>query len=393
MSLVLAGGRVITPLGELDPGAVLVNDQGKIEYVGPATAALDQHAERIDVTGKVVAPGLIDIHTHGGVGFTFYVADEDLPRLHSELDRYSRWVANRGTTGFLCSIAATTADSLRRLVSAFADVLDRGVGGAEALGLHVEGPFVSQRRRGALSASWLRAPSMDEAQGLIEAGRGWIRQTTMAPELPGAMEVAQLYREAGIVVALGHSDADYETASAALRGPFGHVTHTFNAMRPFEHRDPGVVGAILDSDVVSAEVIADNVHTHPGAVALLVRCLGRERVVFMTDAMAGAGMPDGEYVIAGQKRIVREGRAYLEDGAIGGGTSTVADGVRNAHRDAGVQLPDALRMGSLNPARVIGVERRLGSLESGKDASIIVVDDDLRITLSMVKGRVVFRRP
>jgi len=336
-------------------------------------------------------PGLIDIHTHGGRGITF---GENLSTLEGDLRQYSAWAPANGVTGFVASIAAPDAPKLLALVEAYADILEKGLPGAECLGLHLEGPYLSPEKRGAFNASWLRNPFLDEAEALIRAGRGWIRQVTMAPELEGAGEAARCFRRAGIVVALGHTNANYDQASGALAGDFGHTTHTFNAMSGFDHRSPGAVGAVLNSKSATAEVIADGIHVHPGALKLLFRCLGPDRLALITDAMAGAGMPDGMYELVGAPVMVKNGRAFRpEDGKLAGSAATLNQCVANMITLAGATFSEAVRMASATPARILGLDSRLGSLEAGKDGSYAIVDSDLQVYRTVVKGRIVFESP
>jgi len=386
MGQMLYNTVVLTPREVIDGGAVVVSKDGRITHVGPADEAPRGAGLRTDLGGRLVVPGFIDVHVHGGNGIRFGSSDQ----IAQDLQFYSEWVASKGVTGFLCSIGAPTAAALTQKVRVFADALDAGVEGAEVLGLHLEGPFLSKEKKGAMNPDWLRQPDRDEAKAVLRAGRGWIRQVTMAPELPGAGEVAALFREAGVVVALGHSNADYETASAALRGKFTHVTHTFNAQRGLHHRAPGVVGAVMASDNVTAELIADTIHVHPAAMKVLLRCLGTDRVVLITDANAAAGLPDGTYGLMTREITVKDGRATLPDGTIAGSTVTLDQCVRNIHQQVGVPLAEAVKMASLNPARAMGFAERLGSIAVGKDANLTVIDEDVNVTMSMVKGRVVY---
>ena len=385
MTTVLHGATVFTPTEVVEHAAVVVSDSGQIAYVGPAEAVPQEAGVWLDVRGRIVIPGLVDIHVHGGHGIAFAGSGH----VASDVSAYAEWVVGCGVTGFLCSIAAPNSAALVQLVGAYADACEAGTGGAELLGLHLEGPFLNPEKKGAFDAAWLRQPDLGVARAMLEAGRGWVRQVTLSPELPGAREVASLMREAGVVVALGHSDTDYETASAALQGSFTHVTHTFNVQRGFHHRRPGVIGAVLGSDEVTAELIADTVHVHPGAMKVLLRCLGTDRVVLVTDAMAGAGLPDGVYELMQRSVTVADGRAALPDGTIAGSAVTLDQCVRNMHRLVNVPLPDAVKMASLNPSRVLGLADRLGSVAVGKDASLAVIDEDANVRLVMVRGRLV----
>jgi len=387
MAMTLYYTKVFTPIEVIERGAVVVSDRGRIAYVGAMEDAPCVDGLRMDMRGRIVVPGFIDVHVHGGNSITFGMPG----RIAEDLRAYSEWISSTGVTGFLCSIAAPDAKALVQMVGAFADALEAGVPGAEALGLHLEGPFINKEKKGAFNPAWIRQPAMEETEAVLEAGRGWIRQVTLASELPGAQKVAARFREAGVVVSLGHTNADYATASAALQSNFTHVTHTFNAQRGFHHRKPGVFGAVMGSDEVTAELIADTVHVHPGAMKMLLRCLGTDRVVLITDAMAGAGLPDGTYQLVGHQVTVKDGQARLSDGTLAGSTASLNECVRNVNQQVGVPLLDAVKMASLNPARAMGFTDRLGSIAVGKDASLAIIDEQVNVYLTMVKGKIVYQ--
>jgi len=212
---------------------------------------------------------------------------------------------------------------------------------------------------------------------------------TLAPELPHAAEVASHFRKAGVTTALGHSNTNYETASAALEGDFTHVTHTFNAQSNFSHRAPGVMGAVMASQKITGELIGDGVHVHPGAMKILFRCLGCERISLITDAIPGAGLADGEYNLIGQHVTVLNGKATLDDGTIAGSTAQLNQCVNNMQQWTEASLAEAVQMASLIPARVIGLEKEMGSLEVGKLANLIVIDEEVNVYLTMVRGNIV----
>ena len=389
MPLLLHNATLLTPLRTVDDAAVVITDNGRIAYAGPMHEAPRASGQRLDLDGRTIMPGLIDVHVHGGHGVTFGVPG----RVAEDLRAYSQWVTRFGITGFLSSVAAPDPPTLLQVVRESVAALQEGLPGAEGLGLHLEGPLLNPEKKGAFSPDWLRTPSLDEVDALLEAGKGWIRQVTLAPELPGARAVAAKLRVAGVVAALGHSNADYALASAALRSDFTHVTHTFNAQRALQQREPGVWGAVLASERVTAELIADTVHVHPGTMKVLLRCLGPQRVVLVTDAMAAAGLSDGEYDLVGEAVTVRNGRATLADGTIAGGTATLNECVRHLHEDVGAPLAQAVRMATLNPARALGFGRRLGSLMVHKDANLAVIDADVRVSLTLVRGKVVYGQP
>ncbi len=390
MSTTFFNAKLFTPLEIIQPGTVIVSDSGKIRYAGLSDNAPDVGGERIDLRGRILGPGFIDIHVHGGIGVSFGASGDPV----DELQRYSAWVKGTGVTGYLCSLAASDREALLELVRAYAYTLqacadENGPPGAEPLGIHLEGPYLNPEKKGAFNPAWLRQPSLDEVDALLEAGGGWIRQVTLAPELPGSFEIARRFHEAGAKVALGHSSADYELASAALQGDFKHVTHAFNAQSGFHHRQPGVFGAVMASNEATAELIADGIHVHPGAIKVLYRCLGSERVALITDAMMGAGLPDGIYDLVGNPVFVKDGQARLKDGTIAGSTATMDACVRNMHSLAGVPLIEAVKMASLIPASAMRLASRLGSLEAGKDASLVILDEDGRVEGTVVRGKMV----
>ncbi len=285
MSTLFYDATVFTPNSILERQAVVVSAEGKIAFIGKIEDAPRVDGCHLNLRGKILIPSFTDIHVHGGNGISFGDGD-----LSEELKNYSQWVARNGVGGFLCSIAAPDHASLVKMIKDYVKALKSESPGAEPLGLHLEGPFINREKKGAFNPAWIRNPSMDEAREYLDLAEGWIFQVTMAPEFAESAAVARLFRQAGVTVALGHSNTDYATASQALRSDFVHVTHTFNAQSSFDHRTPGVFGAVLTSDKITAELIADGIHVHPGAMQVLIRCLGTERVVLVTDAITGAGI-------------------------------------------------------------------------------------------------------
>jgi N-acetylglucosamine-6-phosphate deacetylase len=264
--------------------------------------------------------------------------------------------------------------------------------GAEIVGIHVEGPYINRRKKGAQPEEGIRDPDADECRRLLDVGDGLVRIMTLAPELPGALDLIRLLRRQGIIASLGHSEADYDTTLAAIDAGATHATHLFNAMPSLHHRNPGLAAACLNEPEIQAEVIADGVHLAPEMVRLAVRAKGPERVVLITDAMAAVGRPDGVYTLGKNKVIVRGDVCLLEDGVtIASSMLTMNFAVRNAQRFAGVPLTDAVRMATLVPAQVCGCADRKGSLEPGKDADLALLRSDFSVAATVLTGEMVYR--
>jgi len=385
MNTILSSCQLVTPFEITPDGAVAWDAEGKIIFTGPVKKGANIVGNRIDLKGMTAAPGLIDIHVHGGNGIAF-----GLGNLSEELKKYSDWVTRFGVTGFVITITGPDPDFILRIIQAYIPLLQKDFNGAQPLGLHLEGPFINPKKHGAFNPAWIRQPSLKEMRAYLDAGKGWIRHVSLASEMEGADKIADLLSDSGVQVALGHSDADYETASRALSGEFTHVTHTFNAQSPFHHRQPGVVGAVLNSECVSTELIADGVHVHPAAMRILTRCLGSERIVLITDAMPGAGLPDGSYTLLGQQAIVKGGKALLPNGTLAGSTATMDTCVHNMVEKVGIPFTDAVRMATYNPAKVIGADDSIGSLAPGKKANITVFDKNMNVKMTFINGNLTY---
>jgi N-acetylglucosamine-6-phosphate deacetylase len=371
-------------------------DNGQIDFVGTPTeyAAVYGAQAPVDPVGTVL-PGLIDLHCHGGGGavVTTHVADEA-----AEVAVHHR---RHGTTSLLASLVTAAADDLVKQVSALAPLVRDGI----FLGVHVEGPFLSERRRGAQAAQHLVAPDVRIVHRLLNAAEGSLRVMTLAPELPDALAVVSVLRAAGVVVALGHSDADHATFAAALAALDGSalVTHLANGMPALHHRAPGPVGAALTAAArgeATVELIADGVHLDDAFVELVFATASPGHVALVTDAMAAAGVSDGDYELGPQRVAVRDGVARLappDEGdpdtlteadataAIAGGTAHLLDVVRRTAATP-VGLVEAVRAASSTPARVLGLDAQIGSLSSGKRADVLVVDEALQLQRVMVGG-------
>jgi N-acetylglucosamine-6-phosphate deacetylase len=375
-SLTLSGGQVVTPGGVVAGGRVVVRD-GTIAAIRPPDERVE--GEVVDVRGCWVLPGFVDLHVHGGGGADCTTADPD------EVRAAARFHARHGTTALVATtVAAPPEDLLAALAAIRAAAGAAPDGGAEVLGAHLEGPFLNPLRRGAMDPEQLRLPDPALHARLLDGGG--VRVVSLAPELPGALELVSAAVAAGARVSLAHSDATYEQALAAADAGASTVTHTFNAMRPLDRREPGILGAALTDERLACELICDGVHVHPAAVALLVRCKGPEQVALVTDAIAAAGMPDGASRLGTRPVTVRDGRPSLADGTLAGSTLTMDAALRNVVRFAGVSVPEASAMASTTPARLLGVADRKGAIAPGRDADLVVLDADLRVNAVWARG-------
>jgi N-acetylglucosamine-6-phosphate deacetylase len=384
--LVLQAARVLTPFEEIRNGGVVVAGP-RIVDVGPAaTLAVPSGAHVVDCGDATIVPGFVDVHIHGSGGRTAMEGAEAVRAV-------SRFIARHGVTAWVPTLTArSTIDETAAAIRAALAGASGPVDGAEVVGLHLEGPYVNPKRPGALRLDWFRSYDPAEVAALLDAGAGRIRLMTLAPELPGGLALVRQLRESGVVASIGHTDATGDEAAAAFAAGVTCATHAFNAMRGFHHRDPGVVGALLDAPVVTAELIADGVHVHPVAMRALIRAKSPDRVALITDAVAPAGLGNGTFEFEGRPITVQAGRATLPDGTIAGSVATFDANLRRIVRDCGIPLRDAILMASTTPARAIGLEGRKGSLAGGRDADLVVLDRELNVTLTMTRGEIVFRR-
>ncbi|MFE9307645.1 N-acetylglucosamine-6-phosphate deacetylase [Streptomyces sp. NPDC006706] len=368
-SKVLTGARVVLPTGIVDGGRVIV-DGTRI-----ADAARED-AETLDVRGHWLVPGFVDIHNHGGGGASFSGTADDVltaVRTHRE----------HGTTTL---VASTVTDDMGLLVKQ-AGLLSELAEQGEIAGVHFEGPFISPCRKGAHSEELLRDPDPAEVRKLIDAARGRARMMTLATELPGGIDSVRLLADHGVIAAIGHTDATYEQTVEAIDAGATVATHLFNAMPPLGHRAPGPIVALLEDERITVELINDGVHLHPAALEMAFHHAGAGRVAFITDAMDAAGIGDGRYLLGPLQVEVEGGVARLvEGGSIAGSTLTLDRAFQRAVTVDRLPVPDVVAALSANPARLLGMDDRVGSLEPGKDADLVLLDEDFALKGVMRRG-------
>ncbi len=374
-------GAVYTPDEVIAPGVVLMRGN-TITAVGPAdTTFVPLDVELIEADGMAVVPGLIDVHVHGLMGY-----DGMGPGLACVI----RALPAFGVTAFASTTFTLPRSETLAGLEAVAEVLDTPPLGAQCLGIHLEGPFLSPAWPGMATPDWFEPLTWEGFQAVQRAARGRVRMLTFAPEVGEAMTCIPRLVEAGVIPVIGHSDATFEQVAQAVQLGLSHATHTFNAMRPFHHREPGVVGAVMYFNEIVAELIADGVHVHPAAMAILLRIKGLERVALVSDAAPLAGLPDGEYEWGHKHVFVRDGSCRLADGTISGAHALLDTGVRNLVNLVGLPLEQALVPATRVPADVLGL--RKGRLAPGYDADVVLLDEALRPALTIVGGEEVFRR-
>lgn len=371
--LFTAGDRIHSPLVLVDDGIIL------------SIASQDSHtipvgAQHWAFPGAILVPGFVDIHIHGAAGYDVMEAND------AGLRRMTRFLAGRGVTSFLATtVTADPSVLLDAVEKIAAQILQWDASGAaRPVGIHLEGPCISQLRRGVHPAKDIQNPSVELFDRLQRAAGGTLKLITIAPELPGALEVIRCAVARGVKVSIGHTDGTSDDALAAIEAGATHVTHAFNAMRPLEHRAPGVLGEALNNSKLSAEIIADGVHVNPSVVSIFLRCKGKKRAVLVTDAISATGMGSGRYKL-GSFEVVVDGLHAESEGRLAGSVLTMDQAVRNVMKFAGWTLGDSVRLASENPAGVLGNDS-LGVLRKGIPADIAVLSSVGEIQQCFVAG-------
>jgi len=383
--LLLQDAQLILP-DRIVTGSLLIID-GLINQIIPERAPLPASDRSISLNGNFLAPGFIDIHFHGAVGVDLMEADAQ------DFERLGRFLLSEGVTGYLATLVPASDAEYRRALGRIdnyvrhAELTNQAA--ARIVGVHFEGPFVNKARCGALQPDRFRQFSSQDAISVfteLESNPALrARLMTLAPELPGGLDLVKQLRERGFVISVGHSRAPFEVLEQAAAIGARHITHFFNALDQLHHRDPGVVGWGLLRDDVTVDLIADYIHVNPQVIRLAYKCKGSERMALISDAIPLMGLGDGEFIIWGEKITIKDGRTSNQSGAIAGSVITMRNAVQNIVK-LGIPLVDAVKMASLAPARVIGLDKDLGSIEVGKRADLIAFDDNLNITFATVGG-------
>lgn len=387
MKTAFTARRLFTPTEEIDHPLLVVED-GRITGLSSiAGKSVPVDAALVDFGDAALAPGFLDIHLHGGAGL-------DVMRvLPSELPRLGKFLTTHGVTGYFATTVAAPMDATCAALGRLADAIETtacptngDAVQARPLGIHLEGPFLSHKRRGVHPPENLVTPTVEIFERLWQAARGHVKMLTIAPEIPGAMEVIAEAAKRKVCVSIGHSDAEIKVARDAVRVGARHATHTFNAMRPLDHREPGIIGEVLSDDRLTADIIVDGIHVAPEVVKLFLGAKGRERAVLITDAISATGMPDGRYQLGPIEVDVKDGKC-TSGGSLAGSVLTMDCAVRNVTKFSNWSLRDAVRAATLNPALAVGLSNHHGVLAQGADADFTVLRSAGDVLKTFVRGR------
>jgi len=386
--IAITASTLFTPLERIEQPLLLMDNGSIVEVTSQARREIPKNARLVDFADGILAPGFIDLHIHGGAGHDVMEAGD------GALPPVERLLASHGVSSYFPTTVTAPLDATLSALGRLADAIDaaerdpqpleNGKPRARPLGIHLEGPFISHKRRGVHPPENLLTPSPAAFDRFWQAARGHIRVLTIAPELPGALEVITLAASRGVCVSLGHSNADLDEARAGFAAGARHATHTFNAMRPLDHRDPGILGEVLTDPQLSAEIIADGIHVDPVIVQLFLKAKGPEAAVLITDATAATGMPDGRYHLGSLEVEVKDGKCMVGD-SLAGSVLTMDRAVRNIVQFAQWELQQAVRLATLNPARVAGI-KDAGAIEAGTPADLVLLSPGGEVRKIIIRG-------
>ncbi len=385
MKRIALKGNIVLPKKILKGGVVVIEGGKIVEVQSPKQNLLKKETILFDYGQNFIVPGLIDLHLHGALGKD--VMDGEVESL--EIIAFHQ--ARCGVTGFLPTTLASSLDSILKAVEAVKKAKKLRLK-SEILGLHLEGPFLSQEKKGAQDPDFIKAINAEDLNRLLKASKGLKTLLTLAPEVDRNLSFVRKLRERGFILSIGHSDATYDQALASFEEGITNATHLFNAMREFRPREPGAVGAVLDSKKVTAEVIADGIHLHPASLRLALCRKGVEKICLVTDSLKAVGLGDGIFRMGNLEIVVKGNEARLkESGILAGSVLTLNRAVKNIIDWTGVSVSEAVNMASLNPARILGLNQEMGSIEQAKWANLAVFDRNFRVIATLLKGRSVFK--
>ncbi|TYQ14973.1 UNVERIFIED_CONTAM: N-acetylglucosamine 6-phosphate deacetylase [Acetivibrio alkalicellulosi] len=345
-----------------------------------------ESSQVINADHCMVVPGFIDIHTHGGMGYDVMTPQEEV------LNSLSIFFASKGVTSFLPVIMTAPIVEIIDALKNINNSIKKGTKGAKIIGVNLEGPFINSEFSGAHPLEHIIEPTIELIDNfIIESGNN-IKMLTIAPELAGVKEIVQHFEHTGIIFCAGHSALDYTGAQDAFNSGFSHVTHLFNAMNCMHHRDPGLAGAALEKENISVEIIGDGIHVSPAFIKMTVKSKSISKVALITDSMVGAGLKSGKYTFGGNEIYIDNGISKLKSGVLAGSTITMIDIVKNMVNKFEFSIEDTIKMVCETPAKIVGVYDKKGSLSTGKDGDIVIMDDKMNVLTTIVEGNIVYQR-
>ncbi|MBS5928084.1 MAG: N-acetylglucosamine-6-phosphate deacetylase [Clostridium sp.] len=368
-------------LDKIEKGSILV-ENGKIKEINPSNV---NDTEVIDAEGLYLSPGFIDVHIHGAGGC------DTMDGTVESINTIAKTIVQHGTTSFTPTTMTVAAEDIRKSMEVIKKLKEEGTEGANVLGAHLEGPFISPKAIGAQNPNFLLAPSVENYNKLVGDYSDAVVSITMAPEVEGAKELIKYLSDNGVTVSMGHTKATYDEAIEGIKCGACHSTHLYNAMTPFTHREPGVVGATFDTDITT-ETISDGIHISYPALRTAYKQKGTDKVLLVSDAMEACGMPDGQYSLGGQDVIVKNGAARLLDGTLAGSVLTLDKAVKNIYNNSDYPLNEVVRMATYNGAKHCHVEDHKGLIKEGYDADLILFNEDIEIQKVFVNGKEVYNR-
>lgn len=383
MTTIITASRLITPIEWIESPIVVVED-GHITALRCRGDAEIPAGRLLDFPDLILAPGFIDIHIHGGAGRDAMEADE------SALAQIERQLVQHGVTAYLPTTVTASQEKILKALGGLGKLIGAGNKNqdrAVPLGIHLEGPFISHEKRGVHPPQDLLPPSPQALERFWQSSAGTIRMMTIAPELPGAVETIQYAQTLGVHSSLGHSNATYQEAQSGIAAGADHATHTFNAMRPLDHRDPGILGAVLENGELTADIIADGIHVHPSVLNLFLSAKGADRAILITDAISATDMPDGVYSLGGLEVQVSNGRCEYQ-GKLAGSVLTLDRAIRNVMNFAGWKLQQAVRLATLNPAQRLGIADQRGLLATGRRADLVALTPEGEVAHTIIGGEI-----
>ncbi|MGL4363381.1 MAG: N-acetylglucosamine-6-phosphate deacetylase [Cellulosilyticaceae bacterium] len=377
----IINGKILHEEQELIGKALLFDE--KIQGIVECDDEALKGAEIIDAKGRYVSAGFIDLHIHG------YSGCDTMDGTVEAIETIAKGICENGVTSFLPTTMTMSKEAITTALEAARIVKNKGCDGAEVIGVHMEGPYVNTAFKGAQNATYIQSPTKEEID-YVKKYQDIVKIITIAPEIEGATEfIKEVSENTDIILSMGHTAASYEEAMTGIECGISHTTHLFNAMTGLHHRTPGVVGAALSSDV-SVEMICDTIHVNTGLYPLVVKAKAPDKFVLVTDCTCAGGCKDGEYALGGQKVILKEGSVRLQDGTLAGSVLKLNEALLNILKNTNKSLKEAIAYASLNPAKAIGVEDKKGTLHIGKDADIIIFDENINIQYTINKGRTIY---